>query len=123
MEICGLPEGTKSIVLVVDDPDAQRVVGYTWIHWVVFDIPVKGDSLIIEEDSIPGKAGESTYKKREYGGPNPPVGTGIHNYHFSVYALDCFLDLEEMSSLDLIEEKMQGHVLDSYDLVGIYSRD
>lgn len=123
IEVVGLPEDAKSLVLVVDDPDAQRVVGYTWVHWVVFDIPVENQKVVIEENSVPGKAGKSTYEKREYGGPNPPAGSGIHNYHFKFYVLDCFLELDEMTSLDEIEKSMEGYILEEKEIVGKYGRD
>ena len=119
--ISNIPKGAKSLVLIVDDPDAQRVCGFTWVHWVVFDILVSSDKLTIEENSIPGVAGESTYKKKDYGGPNPPKGTGIHNYFFKFFALDKTLDLEEMTSLEKIEQEMQGHILDKAEIVGTYS--
>jgi Raf kinase inhibitor-like YbhB/YbcL family protein len=120
--ISALPKKTKSLILVVDDPDAQRVVGHTWIHWIVFDIPVVGD-CIIKENSLPGVAGESTYRKKNYGGPSPPKGSGIHHYHFKFYAIDIFLNLSEMTTLDKIKEKAKGHILDESEIVGIYSRD
>jgi len=120
--ITEIPEETKSLVLIIDDPDAQRVVGYTWVHWVVFNIPVSGSEVKIKENSLPGTAGESTYKKPEYRGPNPPAGSGIHNYYFKVYALDRELELNEMSSLINIKNSMQGHVLDKAELMGVYSR-
>lgn len=115
-------EKTKSLVLIVDDPDAQKVVGYTWLHWVIFDIPVEGSEVIIKKDSIPGTPGQSTYKKAEYGGPNPPAGSGIHNYHFKIYALDKKLGLPKMSSFEDIMKSMKGHMLDNSNLVGQYSR-
>lgn len=119
LTISEIPEGTKSLVLIVDDPDAQRVVGYTWVHWVVFDIPTEGE---IKENSIPGTPGESTYKKPEYGGPNPPAGTGTHNYHFKIYALDKKLDLPEMIPLETIQKEMKEHILAESILTGQYSR-
>jgi len=97
--ISDVSRNAKSLVLILDDPDAQRVVGYIWVHWVAFDIPINGDKVKIEENSMPGVSGESTYKKEEYGGPNPPRGTGVHNYHFKVYSLDINLNLPKMSSL------------------------
>ena len=121
--ISEIPEGTKSLVLIVDDPDAQKVVGYTWIHWIRFNIPVDGNEMRIEENSLPGTTGESTYKKPGYGGPNPPVGTGDHRYFFKVFALDIELDLQEGASLSEIESAMQGHILDKSELIGLYGRD
>jgi len=123
LKISEIPQEAKSLVLIVDDPDAKRVVGYTWIHWVAFDIPVEGDTLEIEENSNPGTPGESTYKKPEYGGPNPPAGSGTHNYNFKIYALDKTLDLSEMASLDSIQNEMKDHTLDQSILTGTYSRD
>ncbi len=122
LEIQDLPEGTKSLVLIVGDPDAQRVVGYTWIHWVRFNIPISNDSCLIEENSLPGIAGMSTYKKINYGGPNPPAGTGIHNYHFKVFAIKEMLNLQEMTSLKVIEEEMKDKILESTEIVGLYWR-
>jgi len=123
LKISDIPNGTQSLVLICEDPDARRCCGYTWIHWVVFDIPVERSFVEIEEDSIPGTPGESTYKKPSYGGPNPPAGTGLHHYHFKIYALDKKLELPEMSSLEKIKRVMEGHILESSDLVGQYSKD
>jgi Raf kinase inhibitor-like YbhB/YbcL family protein len=123
LKISGISQNAKSLFLLVDDPDAKRVVGYTWIHWVVFNIPITGTEIEIIENSMPGTPGESSYKKPEYGGPNPPAGTGIHNYHFKVYALDKSLNVNAMAPLDLIQSEMKGHILDSTKLVGQYSRD
>jgi len=125
LEVFDIPEGTKSLVLVVDDPDAQRVVGYTWLHWLVFDIPVIGKEVEIMENSVPqeAKQGVNDFKKLDYGGPSPPPGSGIHNYHFKVYALDTKLELPEMASLEAVKEAMEGHVLGEAELVGQYSRD
>jgi len=118
-----IPEGAESLVLIVDDPDAKRVAGYTWVHWVLFNIPVEGNVVKIPEDSIVGTPGESTYRKKEYGGPNPPPRTGKHNYHFKVFALNEMLDLPEMAPLSDIERESQGKILDKAEIVGQYWRD
>jgi len=118
-----IPENTKSLILIVDDPDAQRVAGFTWIHWVVFNILVKNKELIIKENSLPGTYGESTYKKAEYGGPNPPKETGIHHYYFKIYAIDEILDLKEGTKLSEIENTIRNHILDKTELIGIYFRN
>jgi len=123
LTITEIPSDAKSLVLIVDDPDAERVCGHTWVHWVRFNIPFSGSELRIEENSLPGISGLSTYKKPEYGGPNPPAGSGVHNYFFKVYALDKKLDLPEMSSLDEITAAMNGHVIELYELIGQYWRD
>lgn len=110
----GLPEGTKSLALIVDDPDAPAG---TWVHWVVFDIPVK---LSIDENSIPGKQGVNDFGRKQYGGPCPPFGT--HRYFFKIYALDKELNLREGISKKELESAMQGHVLDKAELIGLYKK-
>ena len=85
LAIKGVPEEAKSLVLIMDDPDAP--VG-TWDHWIVFNIPVTAK---IEENSIPGTEGVNSFRRQSYGGPCPPSGT--HRYFFKFYALDTELDL------------------------------
>jgi Raf kinase inhibitor-like YbhB/YbcL family protein len=122
LTIKDIPENAKSLVLIVDDPDAQRVAGYTWIHWIIFNIPVDHKRAIIKEKSIPGIPGENSYKRAEYGGPNPPARTGIHHYHFKAYAIDKELDLKEGASLGEIQKGIQDHLIDETELIGIYFR-
>jgi len=122
LDISGIPSGVQSLVLIVDDPDAQRVVGYTWVHWIRFNISVSGSEVRIEEGSSPGVGGFSTYKSGRYGGPNPPAGSGIHNYYFKVYALDVDLDLGSDAEKSDVEAAMEGHILDKAEIVGVYSR-
>lgn len=110
----GIPEGAKSLALIVDDPDAP--VG-TWVHWVVYDIPVISR---IEENSIPGTQGINDSKPGNYGGPCPPSGT--HRYFFKIYTLDQELNLKEGISKKDLEKAMQGHILDKAELVGLYKR-
>ena len=114
LNIRGIPEGTKSLVLIVDDPDAP--IG-TWVHWVVWNIPPKGE---IGEDSVPGTEGLNDFRKHSYGGPCPPSGT--HRYFFKVYALDTKLDLKRNSRKRDVERAMKGHILAQGQLVGLYSR-
>ena len=114
LTIEGIPAGTKSLALIVDDPDAP--VG-TWVHWVVFDIPVMAS---IEEDSIPGKQGMNNFRRKDYGGPCPPSGT--HRYFFKIYALDSELGLSEGIDKKGLEEAMQGHILDKAQLIGLYKK-
>ena len=114
LNIRGILEGTKSLVLIVDDPDAP--IG-TWVHWVVWNIPPKGE---IGEDSVPGTEGLNDFRKHSYGGPCPPSGT--HRYFFKVYALDTKLDLKRNSRKRDVERAMKGHILAQGQLVGLYSR-
>lgn len=109
-----IPEDTKSLTLIVDDPDAPMG---TWVHWVVFDIPVVSK---IEEDSVPGKLGITNSGKREYHGPCPPSGT--HRYFFKIYAVDTVLNLSEGISKGALEKTMQGHILDQAQLIGLYQK-
>ncbi len=113
LRIDGLPDGTESVALIVDDPDAPMG---TWTHWVVWGME-GGD---IEEDSVPGKQGLNDFKKTDYGGPCPP--SGEHRYFFRAYALDMGLDLDEGASREEVEEAMEGHILEEAELMGVYSR-
>ncbi len=110
----GLPEGTQTLALVMDDPDAPMG---TWVHWVVFDIPVIS---AIEEDSIPGRQGKNDFRRHDYGGPCPPSGT--HRYFFKLYALDDKLGLPEGIDKQTLEKHMQGHILAQAELIGLYKR-
>lgn len=104
---------TKSLVLIVDDPDVP------WVHWVVYDIPVVSR---IDEDSIPGKQGLNDFGERDYRGPCPPAGT--HQYFFKVYALDT----EELAfgggrvDKKAVEKAMHGCILAKAELIGLYTR-
>jgi len=109
-----IPKEAKSLALIVDDPDAPMG---TWVHWVVFDIPLVSK---IEENSIPGKEGLNTAGRKSYHGPCPPSGT--HRYFFKIYALDTVLNLKKDISKGHLEEAMQGHILDQAELVGLYKR-
>lgn len=114
LEIGGIPEGTVSLVLIVEDPDAPSG---TWVHWVVFDIEPQTK---IEENTVPGTEGINDFKKHAYGGPCPPSGT--HRYSFIVYALDCTLNLGSSAGKAEVEKAMEGHILAKGVLVGLFSK-
>ncbi len=114
LNIEDIPLETKSLALIVDDPDAPMG---TWVHWVVFNIPIISK---IEENSVPGTQGMNDFRKLGYGGPCPPSGT--HRYFFKLYALDCKLNLEEGARKKDVEEAMQGHILAQTELIGLYRR-
>jgi len=114
LTIEGVPEETKSLVLIVDDPDAPMG---TWDHWVVWNIPPVEK---IEENSVPGVEGLNDFKKHSYGGPCPP--SGIHRYFFKVYALDTKLDLNPNSRKKNVEKSMEDHIIAEGEIVGVYSR-
>jgi hypothetical protein len=115
LTIQGVPETTKSLTLIVDDPDAPMG---TWVHWVVYDISPTMSR--IDENSIPGKQGSNDSNGENYGGPCPPSGT--HRYFFKIYALDTMLNLDEGLSKKVLEKAMQGHILDKAELIGLYKR-
>ena len=117
-----LPTGTKSLALIADDPDAP--VG-TWVHWVMWNIPVSATNLKegLEKNAALAdgtKQGISDFKRPGYGGPCPPSGT--HRYFFKLYALDTTLDLAENTNKAKLEAAMKGHVLGQATLMGTYSR-
>lgn len=114
LEIKDIPSATESLVLIVDDPDAP---GGTWVHWVVYDIPV---SKTIKENSIPGVQGMNDFKRINYGGPCPP--SGIHRYYFKLYALDRKMNLPAGKTKNEIEASMQGHIIANDELIGLFQK-
>lgn len=108
----------KSFVLVLDDPDAPNG---DWVHWVVFDIPAE-KTEITENEIIKDQCGigKNSWGKNEYGGPCPSSGT--HRYFFRIYALDTLLVSGETTTKDMLMKTMKGHVLDSGELMGKYSK-
>lgn len=109
-----IPQGTQSLALVVDDPDA---LGATFVHWVVWNIPLVSR---IEAGSVPGNQGVNDFGRKNYGGPCPP--SGIHRYFFKIYALDIKLTLPEEVNKESLEKAMQGHILDKTQLIGLYRK-
>jgi len=114
LEIAGIPEKARSLVLIVDDPDAP---GKTWVHWVVWNIPITHH---INENSIPGEQGVNDFKCTAWGGPCPPSGT--HRYFFKAYALDTLLQLSSTTTKKELEQAMGEHILAFGELIGIYNR-
>jgi len=112
-----VPEGTKSLVLIMDDPDAPID---TWDHWIVWNISPAITS--IEENSVPegGVQGMNSFGKAPYGGPCPP--SGAHHYYFKLYALDKELELDSSSRKEDVEGAMEDHVLERAELIGLYQR-
>jgi len=109
------PSGTKSLALIMDDPDAPMG---TWVHWVVYNI--NPDSRRIEENSIPGKQCINNFGRESYGGPCPPSGT--HRYFFKIYALDVELNLVNSATKGALTQAMRGHILDQAELIGLYKK-
>jgi Raf kinase inhibitor-like YbhB/YbcL family protein len=117
LTIAETPTNAKSLVLIVDDPDAPTG---TWVHWVVFNIDAKTKE--IAENSVPTGAilGKNDFGKLAYGGSCPPSGT--HRYFFKLYALDTILSLPEGVTKAEVEKTMKEHVLDRGELIGLYKR-
>ncbi|MGD8450387.1 MAG: YbhB/YbcL family Raf kinase inhibitor-like protein [Phycisphaerae bacterium] len=123
----GVPEQTKALALICDDPDAPRPE--PWVHWVIYRLPPTLTGL---PESVPGKSklaepagalqGKNSWGTIGYRGPAPPPGHGIHHYHFRLYALDAALDLPEGLSKDDLLEKMKGRILAEGETIGTYQR-
>jgi Raf kinase inhibitor-like YbhB/YbcL family protein len=121
-----VPDGTKSLVLIVDDPDAPDPAApkMTWVHWVVFNLPADVAGL---PEAAGGKAlpkgavsALNDWKRADYGGPCPPIGR--HRYFHKLYALDQGLSLGAGVTKVEVEAAMRGHVLASAELVGTYQK-
>ena len=110
----GIPSETKSLALIMDDPDAPSG---DFVHWIVYDIPVTAS---IEENSIPGKQGANSSGRTNYASPCPPTGT--HRYFFKIYALDKMLSLEKGLSKPDLEKAISPRILDKAELIGLYKK-
>ena len=122
----GAPEGTRSLVLIVDDPDAPDPAAprMTFVHWVVYNLPPETTGLAADvnpqELPPPARAGLNDWRRIGYGGPCPPIGR--HRYFFKLYALDAQLpELDRATKTD-IERAMRGHVLAEAQLMGTYQK-
>jgi Raf kinase inhibitor-like YbhB/YbcL family protein len=123
LEWSGVPEGTKSLALICDDPDAPMG---TWVHWVIYGLRAGATSLPegVPADKVVGDGGsqgKNDFKTIGYGGPCPPGGKP-HRYFFKLYALDVELDLEPGVRKKDLEKAMKEHVLAQGQLVGRYQR-
>jgi hypothetical protein len=117
LSINGVPTAAKSLVLIVDDPDAPSG---DFVHWLAWNI--SPDTKEIAENSIPsgGIEGTADFEKPGWGGPCPPSGT--HRYQFKIYALDNELNLVPSARKKDLENAMVGHILDQAQLTGLYKR-
>ena len=122
----GVPEGTRSLALICDDPDAP--VGL-WVHWVIYNIPPEATGLPEGVDKksarLTGKLegtrqGINSWGKIGYGGPCPPKGPA-HRYFFKLYALDTHIETDNLTKAQL-EKAMEGHILAQAQIMGTYQR-
>jgi len=118
LEISGIPENSKSLVLIMNDPDAPMGV---WDHWIKWNIPVTGESMVFGEGEEPaGISGKNSGGKFSYQGPCPP--NGEHRYFFKIYALNSTLNLPEGSGRKETEKAMGAYIIASGELMGRYNR-
>jgi Raf kinase inhibitor-like YbhB/YbcL family protein len=120
----GAPAAARSLVLIVDDPDAPDPAApkRTWVHWVLVDIPPAASELPEGGHPLPAgtREGLNDWNRRGYGGPCPPVGR--HRYFFKLYALDTTLSALQHPTKAMVEQAMKGHVLAQTELVGTYRK-
>ncbi len=118
----GLPPNTKTVALIVDDPDAPA---RTWVHWVIYDLPANttqlSENIKPQEKLADGaKQGTNDFKKIGYGGPCPP--SGVHRYFFKLYALDIETSLKPGATKDELLKTIENHVVAQGELIGKYKR-
>jgi Raf kinase inhibitor-like YbhB/YbcL family protein len=126
LQFSGVPAAVRSLVLIVDDPDAPdpKAPKMTWVHWLLYNIPPATAGLAENVGATalpPGTLeGINDWRRTGYGGPCPPIGR--HRYFFKLYALDIMLpDLGRPTKADL-EKAMQGHIVEQAELIGTYQR-
>ena len=119
LQISEIPKGTKSLVLIMDDPDAMGAVGKVWVHWVLWNI--SPNTKEISENSIPNNSieGKTDFDEVGYGGPAPPDKE--HTYIFKLYALNETLNLKKDSTKEEIEKSMKQYILDEVKLEGKFA--
>jgi Raf kinase inhibitor-like YbhB/YbcL family protein len=123
----GLPEGVRELALICDDPAAPTPE--PWVHWVLYKLPADCEGLPEgcgngeQVAGIPAaRHGENSWGRLGYGGPAPPHGHGVHDYHFRLYALSQPIDLPAGANKEAVLEAIGSHVLAQAELVGVYSR-
>ena len=122
----GVPEATRSLVLIVDDPDAPdpQAPKMVWVHWVLYNIPPDTNHLVenITAANLPEGAiqGINDWHRRDYGGPCPPIGR--HRYFHKLYALDTVLDELSEPTKAAVEAAMQGHIIAEAELIGTFEK-
>ena len=116
LSINGIPEGTKSLALIMDDPDAMGAVGKVWVHWVIWNINPDTGQV---DGYIDDPEGMTDFGEVGYGGPAPPDKR--HTYIFKLYALDTELDLPDKSTKADVEKAMEGHIIEQATLTGTYA--
>ena len=115
LTVSGIPEGTESLALIMDDPDAMEPAGKVWVHWVAWNM----DPTNTELENLDKIEGMTDFGEVGYGGPAPPDKR--HTYVFNLYALDSKLDLPGKSTKADVEKAMKGHIIEQATLEGTYA--
>ena len=127
LTISGIPEGTKSLTLIMDDPDAMKPAGKVWVHWVVWNIDPwekgldstpKSTIILNNKTLVNSLHGMTDFGEVGYGGPAPPDKR--HTYVFKLYALDCYLDADNETKAEVVDD-MEGHIIEQTTLTGTYA--
>jgi Raf kinase inhibitor-like YbhB/YbcL family protein len=118
------PSTAKTLVLMMEDPNGHDEQGNPWIHWLIFNIPatLTGIDAATDLTGLSAVQGRNSWGKNSYGGPCPPVGSGVHNYQFKLYALDNKLNIDSTATAEHVRDAMQDHVVATGVLIGRYER-
>jgi len=129
LAVFGVPEGTRFLALIMDDPDAMGAVGKVWVHWVEWNIRLDGPDYLNQINSVgsgsrdernaDARSGMTDFGEVGYGGPAPPDKR--HTYVFKLYALDSKLVLPDKSTKADVEKAMEGHIIEQTQLTGTYA--
>ena len=119
LEWTGVPDGCVELVLVVHDPDAPLVDGFT--HWIVSGIDPSSGGLETDVDAASFTVGRNTIGDAAYMGPAPPAGHGLHHYFFHLYAIDTASGLDADASRSDVLAAIDGHIIEQARLVGTYA--
>ena len=119
LAVFGVPEGTRFLALIMDDPDAMGAVGKVWVHWVVWNIDPTKEFITGNPQESKFVEGMTDFGEVGYGGPAPPDKR--HTYVFKLYALDTRLDLPDKSTKADVEKAMEGHIIEQTQLTGTYA--
>ena len=122
----GVPQNAKSLVLIIDDPDAPdpKAPRMVWAHWLLYNIPPQTTELAeaIHDSQLPPGTlqGTNDWKRTGYGGPCPPIG--VHRYFHKLYALDTVLPNLHSPSKQQLEQAMRGHIIAETGMIGLYEK-
>ena len=119
LAVFGVPEGTRFLALIMDDPDAMGAVGKVWVHWVVWNIDPTKEFITGNPQESKFVEGMTDFGEVGFGGPAPPDKR--HTYVFKLYALDTRLDLPDKSTKADVEKVMEGHIIEQATLTGTYA--